>query len=265
MKGKLKYIDKSEIIDFYNNHSIKETTEKYNISSAMLYKLVNSLKAIKKYGRVHNFDQNYFEDINSPDKAYFLGWLYSDGNNFPSTGKIQLKLQINDVDILKLFAKYTNHNLQSISFNKRPIGKDQCTLRFCSMKMSKDLIEKGVVKAKSLILKFPDFIPDKLYNHFIRGIFDGDGCITSYLGKKDKNPNYQFIISGNRSIVEGVQNILVNKLQLSRNKLIENKSIFNLCYGGNKQVKKIYEWLYKDCEDLYLKRKKDKFEQLCKK
>ena len=32
-----------------------------------------------------------------------------------------------------------------------------------------------------------------------------------------------------------------------------------MTYCGNKQVKRIYEWLYRDCDDLYLKRKREKF------
>ena len=37
---------------------------------------------------------------------------------------------------------------------------------------------------KSLTLQFPNFISDELMPHFIRGLFDGDGCIWN--GKRKK-------------------------------------------------------------------------------
>lgn len=48
-----------------------------------------------------------------------------------------------------------------------------------SKKSYTDLINKGCGINKSLILKFPDEtqVPQNLISHFIRGYFDGDGCV----------------------------------------------------------------------------------------
>ena len=42
-----------------------------------------------------------------------------------------------------------------------------------------NLINKGVVPRKSLILTYPDrsILPEKFDNAFIRGYFDGDVCV----------------------------------------------------------------------------------------
>lgn len=64
----------------------------------------------KKY----TFNKNYFEKIDSEDKAYFLGLLYADGCNSTSAtqnhASIVLNLQEGDKEILEKFMKYINSN-----------------------------------------------------------------------------------------------------------------------------------------------------------
>ena len=58
-------------------------------------------------------------------------------------------------------------------------GKIRCELTFSSVEMCQDLTNLGAVRAKSLLIEFPDenIVPEKLMPHFIRGYFDGDGCV----------------------------------------------------------------------------------------
>ena len=62
----------------------------------------------------YTFNKDYFERIDSKDKAYFLGFLYADGCNSISTTQhhctIILNLQEKDKDILDIFNKYINSN-----------------------------------------------------------------------------------------------------------------------------------------------------------
>ena len=46
--------------------------------------------------------------------------------------------------------------------------------------MHEELIKKGVVPRKSLILTYPKYIPDELQRYFLRGYQDGDGGIFVY-------------------------------------------------------------------------------------
>lgn len=52
-----------------------------------------------------------------------------------------------------------------------------CKIVLNSKKMSNDLIDKGIVPNKSLVLK-PPKINKKYYLPFILGYFDGDGTIS---------------------------------------------------------------------------------------
>lgn len=50
-------------------------------------------------------------------------------------------------------------------------------------------------------------LPDHLIHHFIRGLFDGDGSITSALDKWNKR-RYRFALVGNKELLLWVQNKL---------------------------------------------------------
>jgi hypothetical protein len=55
--------------------------------------------------------------------------------------------------------------------------KNQRTLCIHSEHMSQTLYNLGLVNAKSLILTFPNWLDEGLIPHFVRGYFDGDGCV----------------------------------------------------------------------------------------
>lgn len=57
--------------------------------------------------KIYDYDENFFEQINNPEKAYFLGLLYADGANvqLPTTKSMTIALQEQDVLILERFKK----------------------------------------------------------------------------------------------------------------------------------------------------------------
>ena len=55
--------------------------------------------------------------------------------------------------------------------------QNQYKICVCGTKIHHDLEKHGCVENKSLILQFPTTVPEELMHHFIRGYFDGDGCI----------------------------------------------------------------------------------------
>ena len=59
--------------------------------------------------RKYNFNYNYFENIDTPNKAYYLGWALTDGN--VSNTQYRIRLQKEDIDILEKFSKDINSSL----------------------------------------------------------------------------------------------------------------------------------------------------------
>jgi hypothetical protein len=123
--------------------------------------------------RVNNFNDDYFETIDTEDKAYFLGLLFADGNIYAARNRVQLTLANEDAYILQAFATAIGYT------GKMYIDREKYSkLILPSKKMCEDLIKLGCTPNKSLTLQFPTEVSDKLMHHFIRGCFDGDGSVS---------------------------------------------------------------------------------------
>ena len=115
-----------------------------------------------------------------------------------------------------------------------------------------------MISNKSLKLTFPDWINYKLIPHFIRGFFDGDGCVCLDSGKKNNNV---ITITSTNSFCNSLKTIIENELEITT--YVKEASCNNgitkvlYIYGAN-QVKKFLDWIYKDA-NLYLKRKYNKY------
>ena len=58
-----------------------------------------------------------------------------------------------------------------------------------------------------------------------------------------------------------IENCDLSKTKLKQYKRANGNMVY-VTYGGNIQAKRIYNWLYKDCDNLYLIRKKEKFNKI---
>lgn len=213
--------------------------------------------------RKYSLNEEFFEKIDKEDKAYFLGFLYADGCNYPEGTRIIIALHEKDKDILEKFKLLLNYNRPLYYKKTKDNEGNQYVLTISSKKISQDLEKLGVVKAKSLILEFPtvDQVPENLYHHFIRGYFDGDGCIKSNLHKQYNRLDFRWSILGTEQFVKGAQQIMMKGLDLSKTKIRLHRSAYYLEYSGNKQCMKIGDWLYKDAT-IYLQRKYEKFKTI---
>ena len=130
------------------------------------------------------YNENYFDVIDSEDKAYFLGLIYADGcvvnNQNEYRYKVCLKLHNKDKHILDDLIKYVEGEMCIWYHGQR----DMCEVSFSGKKIVKDLEDKGVFPNKTFTIKYP-VIDEKLERHFLRGYFDGDGCIRISEDKRD--------------------------------------------------------------------------------
>jgi hypothetical protein len=272
-KRKLKEIDLELISRLYlegvNLYNIGKQT---NTSSTLVRDRLLTLGIkIKSPNVDYTVDHEYFNKIDSSDKAYFLGLLYADGNIYKN--KVGIGLQEEDGYILEKFKKYIKSD-QKLYIRKENISffdkektilskrKPQYRLYISSKNLVFDLIKLGCVPKKSLILTFPseDQVPKEFQSHFIRGYFDGDGNINITKCHL-KKLNIAFV--GTKDMIENINHTLHKVLNIPKQHIFLDKKdskIFKLAYGSKEVCKKIYDYLYKDCEDLYLTRKKEKFD-----
>jgi dUTPase len=118
-----------------------------------------------------------FDNIDSNEKAYLLGWIASDGNISKSGFTISIRdydkdvlEKINRVLFLNELSIYeSKNNMVSLTVNSQNIAKKLIEI----FKMT-DLVKENNSYKKSYIIKFPD-IEEKYLYYFIRGVFEGDG------------------------------------------------------------------------------------------
>ena len=214
--------------------------------------------------RKYNLDESFFSKINNEEKAYWLGFLCGDGA-ITDENKVRLSLGMQDQKHLKRFkraVKWTGKDY----YHK---DTDALEVYFRSFKMIADLACYHVTSCKTFIAKFPD-LPNSLEKHFIRGVFDADGCICRVTritrGKSGQIYIFyggEFNIEGNRKLISAIRSRLV-ELGLSFNSInYPGKTINRIRYGGINQLRMIYKYLYENA-NIFLERKKKLFEDILK-
>lgn len=185
------------------------------------------------------FNERYFAEIDSEDKAYFLGFIVSDGNLFRTT----TQLSLTDPEPVFAFADCLGYPCEMIEFMPRriPKHKDQWRIRLNSIAMANDLKKLGITPNKSFTIKYPSIAPE-LERHLIRGIWDGDG----HVGYK------QASVFGSQYCLLGIQ----FALQIRNLPTAEFISKRTGCYELRllKSKPQTLLWIYSNCK-YYLPRK----------
>lgn len=224
----------------------------------------------------------YFENIDTPEKAYWLGVLMADGcimhthyvrhlktcDSWQDRYYLQLSLKEDDSYHIQKFKKAieSNHpiNIYNYSSGIACEGK-YARLIIEDKALVDDLILHGVCENKTLILKYPD-IPAEFDSHFIRGYFDGDGCI-SVSKSPSQTPMYEANITSTYEFLKSVY----QRLPLNSNKEFNpkqryperNNNNWTFRFSGNKQLLQVLSYLYQDStNDTRLDRKYEKYKEL---
>lgn len=205
--------------------------------------------------RVNNFNDDYFETIDTEDKSYFLGLLFADGNVYTARHRVQITLANEDAYILQAFAKAIGYT------GKMYIDREKYSkLILPSKKMCADLTKLGCTPNKSLTLQFPTEIPNELMHHFIRGYFDGDGHISK--DKKLKNAYYHINITSSLSFMEKLKDVLLeNSIETGNlyKRYKDREHSAHTTYVLNKSAKQFVEYIYNNAT-LFLTRKHNIYE-----
>lgn len=212
------------------------------------------IKNTKRINR--HLKSDYFQTIDSPIKAYWLGFLFTDGSvdHYKATGRIRLQLQASDLEILEKFQE--DLCIESkIIYDKRP-NSVCCSVEFVDEQIYNDLAKYDIIPNKTYNISNIPYqkIPKEYRAAFALGLFDGDGnlfCSDDY--SKDVAFGYT---AYHKTEVEDFQK-LINELvpEVSKNKIYFT-SAWHTQWRGRLQVLSILDILYKDCPR-FLKRKHD--------
>ena len=114
--------------------------------------LIKHNVALRKRRVNSNLKENYFEVIDTPNKAYLLGLIFTDGSVTEESGKqnqLRLELKATDVELLELYRAELGIS-SKLTYSKRK-NSESFLSSVRSDKIVKDLSKYGVVKNKTYI------------------------------------------------------------------------------------------------------------------
>lgn len=249
--------EKQKAISLYQDgQSSLSVATYFNVSKQCILQLLRKNKIERRNLRFIKYykDESYFDNIDTDTKAYVLGLFYSDGCNDILGNKIILSLHKKDINLLNLVKSEMKTN-QVLRLNENCLN-----LVICSKRLCESLYKLGCVNKKSLVLKFPtkEHVPNHLINHFIRGYFDGDGCL--HITKNTGSPIVY--IESSPFFLIGLQKIIKNKLNIvGRIKIRKDSKSQTFCISGVRKCLKFLNFIY-DNSNIYLERKRAKYNKV---
>lgn len=266
MKPLISTQEYDNIINLYESGlSQAKIGEMYNVRHYIIGKILKKCGVAARDDshkfRKYTLNENYFDDIDTKNKAYILGLLFSDGCNYPPQHRVKLELQEKDKDILDKI----NNEIQSnkpLAFNnlnaKNANWQNTYRLDITNKHISDRLVELGVVQNKSMILEFPMWLEKSMYSPFLRGYLDGDGHIEW--------GNTRFItLVGTMQFCQHVKDFCENELSIkcticnTANKDSNTKLLY---IHGKQRIKQFLDFVYEDA-DLYIERKYNIYQKIC--
>ena len=236
--------------------SAKELSEIFGVCRGTIH---NRLRKLGLSLRHSHFNDHIFDCIDSPEKAYWLGFLYADGHVDTYRNKLGMTICEKDYEHLEKFRYFiqAKRHCAIKRHSTKLNGKEYISYKIsCGSKHLKDtLISLGCLPKKSLILTFPKldiFTDPNLVYDFIRGYVDGDGCL--YFTPKG---GLNLEIIGTPEFLTGIKQVFPNKFSdlLSDKRWTERTKRIVSC-GNNSQF--VLDTLYKD-STIYLNRKYKKY------
>lgn len=235
----------------------KEILAEIGISESTLFRRLKQLGIkIPNYHNQLKFDNTVFDKIDSEEKAYWLGFIYADGNISSNNNSLTINLSAKDKEHLEKFNNFIKNTKSVREFNTKTNGKEYptCQIIVTNKHFKERLIELGVCPKKSLVLTFPPidiFVNPKLIVDFIRGYVDGDGCLTfSYGGRLQMN------ILGTKEFLEGIMKIFPDKFTINKVKRLETNVWALRNCGENADY--VATKLYKEAK-VFMNRKQERF------
>lgn len=252
-----------QIQHYYLNEKLStvKIAEMMSMSASTVYHLLKksnvNIRSNKENSRKYTCNEQFFKQIDTEEKAYWLGFIYADG--YISNNNLGITLSEIDKDHLYKFSESIK-STYPINTYKYSGYKDVYGSRVVikSDMLISDLIHNGVFYNKSLILLPPKNIPDNLLMHFIRGYMDGDGSIS--VSKTKYGDSYKLRFEGTKEMLDWIQLIFKTNCKLQkRNK--DTKNSYSLDYGGNISVLSKLNLIYNNA-NVFLPRKYDRYKML---
>lgn len=242
--------------------------KKFKVAPTTIQKALRENKVPARKKEKYKINKDYFKEIDSHEKAYFLGLILADGcvlfnRNKTKINKLVLSLQEEDGYIIEEFKRKIEFNGPvKTKTDKRSNRKNSILINIFDEAFVSKLTKFNIKPNKSTNHSFFTNVPDQFLPSAILGYFDGDGSV-SFL-KKENRLDCSIVSSVEFSkhlheylISKGVKN------NISIRKTKNGTALGMTKIKGNKQGLAFFRLLYQN-ETPFLKRKKQKFELVIK-
>jgi len=256
MANKSDIIAKDLIESYKTLQSTRKVAKKHNISQTTVRRKLSNLGIINK-PIVFSCNDNFFS-TDTAASLYWAGFLAADGcvQTKGTSRMVRLLLARRDREHVKKFKAAVNFTGTMHEYEIKNTLSSAVTIY--SKNMFEDLKRFNIVPRKTLKYTFPEYLlSSPLVNHFMRGYFDGDGCVSAANGKTPNSlKNARFNLVGTEKFLYDYKNILescccisnISKDSTTRIRKENNSSVYGLTYSGNNIFKKIREFLYYDSD-----------------
>lgn len=225
--------------------------------------------------KTKKINANFFDIIDTPEKAYWIGFIWADGfveckhrEGNGDRGIVAIVLKEEDVDHLNKL-KMAMQSDHDIYFLKKKNGYTTVRINIINKHLATTLINKyGIIAHRSNATKLLNNIPKDLFRDFCRGILDGDGSFSFYVCKNRLGKLYNavnLLFGACEDILSAIESFLADQ-NLTKDLIRPRRqrhpgrdgSYLTIQYGGSKQSLRILSFLY-DNATVYLERKYQKY------
>ena len=250
---------KEDIIYMYNElgKTSKEIGDYYNVYGSTILTWMKRWgipRRTKRYNSKYTLDIDYFKNIDTEEKAYWVGFILADGH-ISKHNVLNITVQKRDIDILEKFLKSIKSNAPiKVDSNNNP------TISIRSKDIKEDLYNMGFNNRKSYSLDFSKVlskIKEELIIHFIRGMFDGDGSINVYKYDYVSKPQYHLGYTGLKEVCDYFKNYF----DINRKLVKEEEYTYTCVTRDYNKIIEIRNKLYNNA-NIYLDRKYEKFKSI---
>jgi len=254
-------LNEVEVLERYSLlKNIHKVAEYFNMSISPIKKILK-INGIDLTNRRYDVNHNFFDEIDSESKAYWLGFLFADGyiRERKTGNSLELKLSYKDKEHIELFKNTINSNHKIIDGYNQVKYKGGISsarmlhLAIYSSKLVDSIRKQGIHSRKTFTITKPN-IDENLISHFIRGFFDGDGSFV-FVEKKRNTSSFACASDSFRNfLIETLSNNGINVKYYGGIKLEIINKFDNLNF---------YNYIYKNAT-IFLNRKKQKYEEFRK-
>lgn len=169
-------IEKAIVSDYLEYYSTSDLAIKYNFHRVTIQRILKTYNIPLRKRTAAFHDIHFFEKY-TKESCYWAGFIAADGNISMKEDSVNIHLASLDYSHLEKFAKIINYQ-----GNLEKKEKD-CRINVYSPTYKNDLINNfDITPQKTKTIFISPKIPKEFLSDYIRGYFDGDGCISQTNG-----------------------------------------------------------------------------------